>query len=224
MNLKDLIDAARLETGDVAEPGRIPRSGWVRFANEAENEAARRARLLLDSTSPFTTVTWPGWTAGDADTVALDASIIFERRVQWVGQDRPLQRMSVRDMDAQRPGWQNETGLLPTHYVTGLGDQVLRPYPLPTVAGSFKLTVVRAPIEAMQDDEDTPEIPARFHARLVEWMKHRYFSLPDSEIYDAKNAERSLANFVEEFGDRSSARDEVFVAREYDQDGHEGVY
>jgi hypothetical protein len=222
MTLEELIAAARLEVDDnAANNTRVSDDVFTRFANEAQIEACRRARLLQDaSTAAICQIAY----AANAVSADLDPRVILIRRPMWAGRSVPLKRKLVREMDRERAGWESDTDSEPIAIVTDWQTGKLRPYPTPTVSGTINLIVIREPLDPMTQGIDEPEIPGRYHEGLVHWMRHRYFSLPDSQINDPKASLEALALFEAEFGTKSSARDEVYIEREYDQDWEAGVY
>lgn len=76
MNLSDLITAYRDEARDTAKPPFVSDATARRYANQAESEACRRARLLIDSTSEFCEIEF---SAGES-VIELDSRIISIRR------------------------------------------------------------------------------------------------------------------------------------------------
>jgi hypothetical protein len=220
MNLEELIDTTRQEIREVTSPSLFTDELLTRYANDAVNEACRRARLLIDST----TVEICLLTFDANDPMAeLDQRIIFVRRAKIVGQTRPLSRTVHRELDSERSGWEDETNSIPSHFVTDWQTGYLRLYPTPTATLDVALTVVRLPLAAMVKDADTPEINARYHDSLIHWMKYRCYLTKDADIYDKDEALKCLGLFELEFGKRSSAVDEEWIAREQ-QLADDGTY
>lgn len=221
MTLADLISNARARSVDTAVPYFVSDAQWTAFANDAEREACRRARLIVDSTTPE--ICQLALTAG-TQTYALDPRIIFIRRVRVLTVPRPLTRASYKDLDQRGADWEDETGE-PCAFVPDIGTAVFRPYPTPSADYTAKLTVVRTPLVDMVDDIDTPEINPRFHDSLIYWMLFRFYSIDDSELNDPKKAAENEALFEQEFGKKSTAIDEEWVEREYGYTGtEEGVF
>ena len=50
-----------------------------------------------------------------------------------------------------------------------------------------------------------PEIPTRYHTRLMDWMYHRAYFKQDAESFDPNKAVQSLAFFEQAFGARPDA-------------------
>ena len=219
MTLKDLILAARQESTDLAEPYLWSDLEWTRYANDAEREACRRSRLIVDSkTAGVCTLSLT-----TAETVALDPRVLFIRRAKLATATTPLRRLSYRDLDRNLPGWEDVTGE-PYGYVPDMHTALFRPYPTPTVSTTVNLTVVRLPLNDMANNVDEPEIHIRYHESLVFWMLYRAYSKQDSETLDKQKAAANLALFEAEFGKKSTAIDETWIEREHGYTDEEGVF
>lgn len=219
MTLEGLIAAARVRSNDTVAPFFCEDATWVDYANDAEREACRRSRLILDSTT--TAICQIDLAAGDV-TADLDSRVLFIRRARLVGRSGQLGRISTKELDARAPDWEDETGE-PRGYVPDYQTGKFRPYPTPTDAGTVKLTVARLPLADMGDG-DSPEIASRFHEGLIDWMLHRYYSTLDADVQDPKKAAAHLAKFEEEFGKKSTAQDEVWLSLNADYLQDEGNY
>lgn len=208
---EDLITQARDQVADVVVPYKCSDRAFATFANEAQNEACRRARLLVDSsTTAICSLTLPA----NTPTVALDPRVVFIRRAKLTGRSLVLRRISYRQLDAEAPDWQSETGE-PRGYVPDFDHLKFRPWPTPTEEETVTITVVRLPLADMADG-GSPEIRSHYHAGLVHWMRYRYYLLPDPDVYDPKAAATALALFEAEFGPKSSALDEAWLERNAD--------
>ena len=220
MNLGQLISTARSRTSDTQPDYLWSNDEWVEYANEAEQQACRRARLILDSTT--TEIVNLSMGSGDV-TVDLDERVLFIKRAKVVGFSTPLGRASFKDMDMQAPGWEDETGT-PQAYIPDMDTNKFRPYPSPDADVEVKLTVVRLPLNDMANDTDEPEINKRYHINLVDWMLHRAYSRHDSETEDKDRAMKYLAAFEAQFGKESTANEENWISREHGYTQDEGVY
>ena len=103
MNLGKIIQLAREATQDTAEPFIWSDSEWSEFADDAELETARRAHLLVDSSS---LVARAAVTAGDP-IVPLDPRVLFIRRARMSDSSVQLRIRVARRMDDEVPGWEN---------------------------------------------------------------------------------------------------------------------
>jgi hypothetical protein len=203
VNLRDLIDSYREEAADNGRPPFVSDQSLIRFANEAQREACRRGRMLVDSTSAVCTV---GIVAGEP-LVELDQSIIYVRRARLSSNGTVLRPASIGEMDEWGGRWDSSTGQ-PIIFLQDFQTGYLRLYPIPTNNDDLLLTVSRMPLSDMSDDSDEPEVRAEVHPAIVQWMLYRAYSRQDSDMFDQRKAATSLAEFEREFGKRASARNE----------------
>jgi len=211
-----------LRVDDVATPYLWTDEEVMSYAVEAEDEACRRAHLLKDSSTAAICSISLG--AG-VNYATLDSRIIRIGRVMVSGQTLPLQKANMRDLDAQRPGWETATATRLEAVVTDWQTGMLRVYPTPISAVTISLSgVVRLPLTDMNDLEDTPEINARFHHSLVGYMIFKAFMKPDKQTYDQARAAVGLAEFEAEFGKKRSAQTEVWEEEQEQGDVYDGSY
>ncbi len=220
MTLEEMIEIARLRSDDLVDGKLWSDLEWTEYANDAVNEAARRSRLIADSSTAA--VCQIALNATDT-TYALHDSIIFIKRAKLTGESTPMGRAHSADLDRCMPGWEDETGI-PLAYVPNMDSHQFRPYPKPDGAYTVNLSVIRTPLEPLALDADIPEIASRHHINLIHWMLHRAYLKLDSETYNPGKAEESLKLFEAEFGKRSTAQDEAWIAREHGFTPEEGVY
>jgi hypothetical protein len=219
VTLEQLIASARVQVMDTGTPPAVSDDAFAEFANEAEEEACRRARLMLDSS---TEAVCHAAAAAGTDLVDLDGRIIFVRRVVVVGQARPLQKIPLADLDQQGTEWMEEEGEV-MGWVPDFESGKIRLYRKPDTDIELRLTVVRLPLEAMAADADTPEIKQQMHRHLVHWMRHRFYSLPDAELNNPRAAAEALAAFEAQFGPPSTAQDEQWIHEKHGFDEYEGL-
>lgn len=220
MNLGELISTARDRSDDKAAPFLWSDAEWTSFANDAEREACRRARLIVDSSN--CDIGEIRLRAGGR-VYDLDQRVLFIRRAKLKGRAQPLARVSYKDLDQCAPDWEDEVGE-PRGFIPDMDTDKFRPYPTPTEAGIVRLTVVRLPMANMEELDDTPEIKLHLHESLLYWMLYRAYSKQDSETKDDKKATTNLALFENEFGKKSSAMDETWIQREQGFMEEEGYF
>lgn len=219
MKLAEMIQIARIASDDTVAPFLWSDAEWRAYANQAQCEACRRARLIVDSSTQD--VTEIALVAGTA-SYDLDSRVLFIRRAKLNGRSATLKRISYQDLDAAHPEWEDASGE-PSHYVPDF-DAKFRPYPTPDVDGLVRLTVIRLPLADMAGDADAPEIAPHYHDGLINWMLYRAFSKPDTETLDKTKVATMLEAFEDEFGKRSTAQDEAWLQREHDFLANEGNY
>jgi hypothetical protein len=209
MKLLDLITITRSEMDDKTEPYLITDTEHIEFANDAELEACRRGRLILDST---TTAICQIAVVANTASYNLDSRVQSIRRAKLTGL-LPLKRRNLQDMDSQYSGWDDASASTPSVFMTDDTGKI-RLWPTPSANTTLSMIVARSPLAEMNDETDSPEIAPRFHRSLRYWMMYRAYSKQDSQANDPKKALESLAMFEQEFGQKSSAINETWIERE----------
>lgn len=219
MKLGQLIESVRRdELDDATQPYLWSDAELIEYAEDAENQAAERASLLVDATTEA--ICRIALEAGAA-VYDLDPRVIRVRRVHLAGRARPLVPAVTRALDADHPGWEEHAGP-PIAYLTDWQTGALRVVPTPTEAGTLALTVVRLPLVPLNDLEDIPEIHARFHRDLRHWIVKRAFSKRDADLEDTARAAAAEARFAAAFGPALSARTSEYNARNLPYDALDG--
>ena len=205
MKVADFIDGFRSTVGDNEEPYFWSDEDIVRYLNEAVQEACERAKLIEDRRTPevCSVVVVSG-----QDTYDLHASVFEIKRLALGG--RVLDETSVEELDCDAPGWERRTGT-PRQFIfeqaSGASPASIRLVPAPASSGAIALTVYRGALKPLRADVDLgkPELPERFHERLLDWVLHRAYLKQDADTFDPNKAAQSLALFVQSFGERVDA-------------------
>ena len=221
MTLDELICALRVERlDDTAEPYLWSDAELTRFLNDAQDEACRRARLLVDSSTAA--ICNHAVTVGKV-LYTLDPRVIFVRRAKIASRTRPLGFASYLDLDEECPGWDTHTGTA-EWVLTDVETGKLRLYRGPTAIDTLNLIVVRTALEPMVTSQDEPEIAPRYHYGLLDWASHRAYSKQDADTLDTTKAAAYAAAFASEFGPKSPAIDEIYQAMRQPFDGNDGRF
>lgn len=203
MNLQQLIERFRIEADDRAAPYLWPDEWLAPWFSEAQDEAAVRARLLMDDYT--TALTEIAVTAGVAsyplhpklyEIAAMDF-------VPEVGYVQPVYLTSRERLDRERAGWRDEPQSTPTSAIQT--DTRLRLVPVPSVPGTLRLEGYRLPFKALANDNDKPEIHEAHHIHLVDWALYRAFGKPDADAHDPQRSKEALGRFESYFGRRPDA-------------------
>lgn len=205
MKVADFIEAFRDQVADHVVPPFWSDAQIVHYLNEAVQEACERAKLIEDRLTPAVcSITL----VPDVATYQLHASVFEIKRATLRG--RPLDETSVEEMDADCTGWESLKGL-PRAYIfeqaSGARPASIRLVRVPAQADTLALTVFRGALKPLSPDLDIgkPEIPERFHERLMDWVLHRAYLKQDADTFDPDKAAVSLALFVQAFGERPDA-------------------
>lgn len=212
MELQELENSFRVMTGDHGQPPLWASEDVRRWLNEAEREAAERARLLQDKT---TTAVVRIALLPDVREYLLHPSIFDVEGVGLtddMGKYRDLCNSTEDALDyyARRNpsarGWSRE------YYVYGepkgngtAGMRIVLDRAPQLADGFLTLNVYRYPLRDMEDSDDEPEIAKRHHDGLVEWALFRAYSERDIEKAAPQRAAEHAAEFERRFGRRLDA-------------------
>ena len=200
MNVEELIAEYRSITDDRAVPYLWSDMDIAGYADDAVNEACERARLIEDRvTSAVCNI---ALVAGVPD-YPLHPSIFFIKRITHNGQ--LLEETSSEKLHTQWQAWETRTGQ-PQAFVYDQST-TLRIFPIPKEPGAVKLTVYRLPLASLsaENENAVPEIPVRYHKRLLDWMLYRGYSKQDADTQDVTKAQAYAREFERSFGQRISA-------------------
>ena len=217
MELGQILTNYRLQTQDRIKPYKVPNEEAIFYFNEGQREAARRARLIVDSTTD--NVAQVQVNAGDP-LVPISPAIISIRRLRLRSRVVTLVKRQVRDMDFIAPGWDTSTNQSqPAVAVVDYQTDALLLYPTPKENDLLMMTVTREPLADVEADGDVPEVNGRYHLGIIEWMKFKTYISEDTDLYDEKKALSALKRFEEEFGPAIGATNERYELEHYDDVG-----
>lgn len=203
MNLQQLIERFRIEADDRADPYLWPDEWLAPWFSEAQDEAAVRARLLMDDYTPA--LTQIPVTAG-VSSYALHPKLYEIAVIDFVpvtGYVQPVYLTSREKLDRDRNGWRNEPPGTPCNAIQT--DTRLRLVPVPSIDGSLRIEGYRLPLKALVNDNDKPEIHEAHHLQLVHWALYRAFGKPDADAHDPQRSQEALGRFESYFGLRPDA-------------------
>ena len=221
MELSDSISQYRTDADDKVEPYLSSDEEVTAWLNEAEEEAAIRARLLFDSSTTAVcdiAVSAGAVTAGTR-VYALHESVFEITRAVFIPTgsttEYDLYLTDRVEQDRAYPGWRN---LVDIPHQLIVDDTKIELGCKPSVAGIIRIECYRTPLVKIEDStNETPEINRVHHRFLVHWVLHRAYNRPDSQIFDPGRAEREEALFTQQFGIRPDAnnRRDVQANREH---------
>jgi hypothetical protein len=204
MTLEELIAQFRVDTDDKVPPYLSETDDVTAWLNEAEQEAAIRARLLYDVST--TAVCSISVTAGDG-VYPLHSAILDITRAEFTPTGSTtgdeLHLTDRVELDRTQAGWRTRTDV-PRHAIQT--DTTLQLGCLPSTGGTIALECYRLPLKNIEDSSsEAPEIGRVHHRHLVQWALHRCYSRPDAEINDPGRAAKAEAEFTRVFGLRPDA-------------------
>ena len=202
MKLPSLMNSLRSLIDDVTAPYLWEDDELRAYINEAEREAARRSRLILDkSTVSVTDISVVSGTS----TYSLDSRVWGILRAKLDSEPRPLIKKPRQYFDSIN-NWESVTGT-PIAYFRDRYTITL--YPEPVAADTLSLDVIRLPLADMDTADDEPEIPSHLHYQLIYWAAHLAFLKHDAETFDERAAMRNADLFARHFGPPISANTEA---------------
>jgi hypothetical protein len=204
MFLNDLIVSAQNQADEIVDKPDLLWSldEWTEYANDAENEACKRAEAIIDSSSAMTSIAVASGTA----TYAIDEKILRIIRAKVASGVEALVKTSRKVLDATYPDWENDSGTVRSWLPESSNKITL--YRKPSANTSLGLVVARLPLIPMLLADkltQSPEIDVQYHQGLVDWMLHRAYSKQDAETLDKGKAKEHLERFTKRFGERPPA-------------------
>lgn len=172
----------------------------LEYAQDAENEACERLKLIIDDTSSLTNISADTSTG----TYSLATTIVTIDSAKMSLGSEPLMETSEGVLDRSVSGWRTATGT-PRSYVKTPTNKIIL-YPMPIVADTINMTVSRFPNTPMTV-VGSPEIDDRYHAGLLEWILHRAYMKNDSETLNVGKAEDHRKKFERFFGPKKILND-----------------
>jgi hypothetical protein len=200
MNLEALETSFRRDTDDQATPYLWSHDWFVDSLNEAIHEACIRGKLIFDKTTPA--VCRIAVNAAAGSTYKLHESINEITYVTLEDSGGNKYQLGIKDreeLDRLKPGWRECTGR-PENIIRD--DKTLELDSTISESYTLRLEVHRNPICPLSKDGDIPEIHSAHHLRLLDWVKHLAYAIPDTETYNPGKSEKAEAAFEENFGVR----------------------
>lgn len=199
MNLGEIRARFRQRVDDLQPPYLWGQEEVDAYANEAVAEAAERAFLIFEAIDPRVSriMVRPEQYAYD-----LHPAIVRIDRVSNIDSQVILAPTEVAELSSL-----NMRGDLsgdPAHYAAQGGKIMFYPMPA-TQPAHIHIAAYRVPMDPMAHEQDEPEIEARLHERLIDWMAYRAYSKRDADAYDARRAQNALMTFAANFGIRDDA-------------------
>ena len=203
MHREALRRRVRLLAQDTATPYLWQDEDIDDWLNEAQQEAAIRARLLRATPQSHPALCEFSLTAGESAVTVPDALYEISHQEWAAGSERrPLKLVSREWMDTTLPGWRAMPAADPDYLVQD--RQALEVVPPPIADGAVLIEGYRLP-EPMGADDEEPGIPLAHHIHLVQWALHVGYSLPDAETFNPGKSQAAEAEFTRYFGARPDA-------------------
>jgi hypothetical protein len=171
---------------------------WVKEALlEAEAEACVRGRLLHESDNESVCLID---VAAGVSAYPLHPALYEIDHIAFLEEGaatrKPVRLSSTEELDRTVIDWRDKTG--PVDYAIQ-SDKSIRLALRPEKSGRLILEGYRLPVS---ENKPGPEIHSVHHLRLIDWVLHLAFLLPDSETIDLSRAAGAEARFTAYFGAR----------------------
>ena len=197
---------------------------FCRYADEAQDEVARRIGGILDHGAVSVAATHITVTAG-TQTYTYDKRILKIERMKFVETDTDDEYIVTKKtpvwMDDHHPQWDlegNASGQgIVEYFVDYVNERKFRLWRVPAVAGILHLTAFRRPVTRLSWDlrNKLLEIPEEHQLDMVDWMLFRAYLKRDAETENPELASAHKGLFDERIGERPSARLETVRRREH---------
>jgi hypothetical protein len=219
MNLGEILTQSRSELDDTQPDYLWSDSELIGYANEAQEQACRRSRLIIDS-STVEICEIP--VVAGVSLYPLDERILAIKDVVDAN-GRVLVGATVGWMNENVSGWRSSEGE-PSAIITDFETDKLKLYPTPKVDSVIRLRVVRTQLSDMVSEQDRPEIKSRYHRALIHWIKHRAYLKKDADTLDKNASADSLSLFELEFGKTRPAYNIEFDLNNLPYDSLDGSF
>lgn len=217
MTVDDLLEELRIRLDDTVSPYLWSDDELTKYLDKAHEEAAIRARLIeFDTQEDEDPAIDQIQVVTGTAAYAKDSRIIEIRRALYNG--FLLVRTYETELDdLYGDDWRSEVGE-PTHYIEKQSTVRLYPFPeevlsddpdpVPINAEILDLVGFRLPLGKLGESIQSPEIPLKDHANLMDWAAHLAYLRPDAETVNQKLADYYEAKFTKEYGERLTANQE----------------
>ena len=196
MDFSEIENSVRITADDNSAGDKLwAQAEILEYARDAENEACQRADLLTDETSSFTDITINTSTG----TFSISNTITEVLSAKLSLESNPLMKTSRRVLDLSFSNWPANTSTPRSIFRSATNKITV--YPKPIVADTLNMAVSRIPTTPMTLT-GSPEVNARWHPGLLEWILYRMYMKNDSETLNVDKALDHEANFTKIFGER----------------------
>lgn len=188
MTVQELIDLFRLHTQDIELPGSgddsyslFKNAEIIEYFSESQQEFARQTNFQFFSKTNKLKY------KADNPWIAVDPNIMSFQRASLSG--KKIGILTHRDLDDNYK-WEERTGE-PTDIIIDLEQEFVRVFPIPTAAGTIDVKVELFP-EELTSVTDTPEIPEKYHRKLLHYALFLGLSKQDADSFDPQAADRQM--------------------------------
>jgi len=191
MTADELLALYRREMRDVETPYLVEDADLYTYMADAQKWFCRLTEGIEDSRTDK--VTLLSLTAAE-DWYQLSPLVLKVRAVRRASTGEPVRVVDDEDTDVEGIRFDGRTGPVRA-VVTGRDRNAVRMWPVPDATEDLRLTVFRLPLRDPSDSYPKLEIREEHHLALLDWMKHKVYSIPDAELYDRNRASEHELKF-----------------------------
>lgn len=199
--VSQLLEIFRDEVEDTVEEYLWSDAEFYHYLDEAQKEFARETDYFKDVSSSLTSIAVTAY----EPWVDIDPRIIEIRRVKISGRTTPVQVINYNELDRvytmSRYGeeisgnWETAQGN-PKYLVTDIETDKGRLVPIPTEDATLTLSVIREPLEDIENEASELELEKSIHQRsLLMFCKAMAYMKQDSDTFDAEKADKFRRDF-----------------------------
>ena len=184
MTTTELLALFRSEVFDLEQPYLWSDALVYGYIDDAQKQFCRDSFGIADSRSFSVTI------VPDTQWYALDTKILKLRDAidAATGLDMPL--IAAEKMHEHNMKFDGKQGPIQA-LITGLDENMLRAWPIPSLAADIELRTFRLPVTVEAGDD--LEVPEQHQRYLLYWVKYLAYSVHDTEAYDKGAADRYFA-------------------------------
>ena len=184
--VNDLIKAFREDVDDMVEDYLWSERMVLRFASGSLTAFAEKSMSIIDDGIEI------DFSAGE-DDVEFPGYIIdvLDAEIEIGPKAWSIPMRSPGELSRSQLPTRGKPALL-------LGDSSLgrmRIVPAPSAEGVLRLQAIRRPKAAVDKNTRLTDVPVQYREHLLLYMKHKAYSYPDAETFDAGKADNFLAQF-----------------------------
>jgi hypothetical protein len=184
MTTTELLALFRSEVFDLELPYLWSDELIYRYIDDAQKQFCRDTNGIADARSfKINVVAGTEWYKYDTKILKLRDAIN-----QVTGLPMPI--VSVEKMHENSMRFDGTLGTTRA-LISGLEENTLRTWPVPNEPMTIELRTFRLPEDVVAGDD--LEIPTQHHQHLLHWVKHRAYSVQDTEAFDKGAADRYRA-------------------------------
>lgn len=204
MTTIELIDALRSMLQDENAPYKWADSAILRYMNEAEDQACRRAHLLIDTN---TASICAFSVSASVASYLLHSKIIQIKRLTIDSTTVPLTQTYRDEMDARDIGWVSLTGR-PEAFIHEANNELIF-VGIPQSVDTARMMVARLPLNSFSTGSaERPEVDVQHHDGLLLWAMAKAYEKRDSDTQNLQLSQNYESKFTVRFGPLPSAKTE----------------